>query len=325
MDVILPTFKRKGLSLLLLKRIAKHSPFVLEAQLKGGVYVTTPHEFDEALADLKTEGYIEPGSTASLKISELGRRFLAEFDLYAQSEIVQGNLIFALLKFIVAVDDPIHLEAFPIGMINAAPQKYYGGSAENLDHFMEFDLEMRQYITVSRDGRFNITPAGQFRYEFESKKRTPTMTLEDYSNVVLRELSKECDFVATILNRHGLTDSSLIDGIEAQLTQNGSIRLTNSGAYLTSEGKARLARSRLGGPTHSAAIVNNNYFTTYGNNSPVATDGAVSFLTVENKNLVAEESGSGEKKALTVGRWQLWVAIIVGALTILFSILALRH
>jgi hypothetical protein len=165
-------FELNGLSIILLRAISKHSPSVLEARLKGSSQVLLHSEdFEQAMMVLKEQGYIKNVSEGTVQLAEAGKQFLETYDVYEHEELIKGNLVYVILKFLTELNDSITTSSFPKIIIDHAPRKYYGADVENLNHFLEFDQEMAQYLTVTRDRRFSINTAGKSRYQIETNKR----------------------------------------------------------------------------------------------------------------------------------------------------------
>ena len=319
-------FGLNGLSIMLLRLISKHSPSVLEARLKGSLQVPfTPDQFDEAIAALKNRKYIEQLSESDVQVGEAGKQFLETYDLYEHEELLEGNLVYVILKFLTELDDSITTKGFPKIIVDHVPRQYYGGDVENLNHFLEFDPEMAQYVTLTKNQRFSINVAGKSRYQIEAKKRVKTTSLEDYITLVLSELDKKPAFISETLEQYGQTDPTLIRGIEAEMKTRGIIGLTNTGAYITPSGRAYLVRSKLGGADPITPSIQITNITSHGSHSTIATGSKFTIGHVENKTAADVAGDPNQKKALSISRKTLFWTVLAVIVAIVFGILTLRH
>jgi len=304
-------FGMNGLAILLLRLLSKHSTSVHEGQLKSGLRVLfTLNEFEEALTDLKALFYVASLPDGTLQIDGRGKQFLEQYDLYEDKELLEGNLVYIILKYLTELNDSISPAGFPRSIVDAAPRKYYGADAENLNHFLEFDEEMRRYVSVTRDGRYALNNTGQSRYQIELKKRAKMGSFNEYVALALDQLEKNADFVANIMKEYGVVDPTVVTGIEAYLNSRGLVGLTNKGAYLTPIGRAYLAQLKLNDTFPGGPAITIQQITTHGDNSPVATGGTLSMGTIENKNAPTLPPDPGQRKALSISRHTLFWTIL---------------
>jgi len=318
-------FRINGLSIMLLKVISKHSPSVLEVRMKAtSQVILTAEDFDQAITALKERGFIEDASQSAVRITDQGKQFLEAYNLYQHEEILEGNLVYVILKFLVELNDSITTKGFPKDIIDNSPQEYYGGTSENLTHFLVYDREMKQYVDMTQDERFSVNAAGKSKYRIELKKRTKLNSLEDYRIIVLAALEKQADFVSAILVEHDQTDPIMASRVEADLKDLGLIALTQQGAYITPSGQSYLARTTLGRLAPTAPTINVNHITTHGANSTITTGGEVSIGHLENKS-IEPATDPNQKKSISIGRWTLILTLIGVVVALIIGILSLRH
>jgi hypothetical protein len=160
-----------GLSLMMLREISRHShePILIN-RLKSSLGVITLPEFEKALADLRHSDFIEDDPVDKVHVSEPGKKFLEKYDIYEIREATQGDIKFAILKFLYDLNDGIGINGFPKVFVDNVPRRYYPGSVQNLYHYLTLDQPICQYVDHPND-LFRINSAGKAIYESEIEDR----------------------------------------------------------------------------------------------------------------------------------------------------------
>ncbi len=137
-----------GLSLQLLRLISHFREPTKDAHLisriKGHF---TREDFDKGLDALARKQWIMMDDDRKVSLMEVGKKFLKDFEQYNADFVFDGEYQFAVLKFLHGMDDWVRADDFPAVLISHAPQRQGYPGSHQLTDYLEFDSEMRGYVS----------------------------------------------------------------------------------------------------------------------------------------------------------------------------------
>ena len=162
-----------GLSLQLLRIISHFHEPTKDAHLISRIRADfTRADFDHSLDTLAGKQWIAMGDNRTVSLTDGGKQFLKDFDQYNAEFVFDGEYQFAVLKFLHDMDDCVRADDFPEVLINHAPQRQGYPGAHQLMDYLEFDSEMRSYVT-KQGVCYRLNDMGNQKYAYFAKRLLP--------------------------------------------------------------------------------------------------------------------------------------------------------
>jgi hypothetical protein len=166
-------------AVMLLKIICSHGDMpVKKNSLIRHFFGAYDNKMDPQVDALRERKYILHNQD-TVNITERGKDYINEYDVYGIEEVKKKGFPYAVLKFLYNSNGPVKVDCFPKYLIESCPHVTNGYKTLDLMHYLEGSEYMKPYIE-EKNHFYSLSLAGKRRYELESQeeaKRKPVLEL----------------------------------------------------------------------------------------------------------------------------------------------------